>query len=1044
MKPRTFVSALYAVIVVMTFTRPAPAETAPREPGEPPMDRLFENRLEPESAEYLSIHLFDVAVDAKKAADPANFTVVSPDDADYAEASAIRPGSSGSRTRAARVAVRRDLLVKETAIFLKLPKPMKSGKVYGVRVGDIGAAAIPELRPVRFDDRRQINDNIRLNQLGYLPDYEKRAYLGQYMGDLGPMPIAAESFEVLGADGKSVFSGKVTKRGVGDELVGQTVYDLDFTAFKTPGTYRVFVPGVGLSTEFRFGDGALNPLYANLMRGHYHQRCGHAVDPAFSRHHRDACHLDDAFVEAEAAKTNFTTPKNPPYYPTRYDGRRQKATGGHHDAGDYGKYTITGAAYVFSALHAMAVFPDRFREDNLGLPYSGTGVPDVLEEVKWELDWLENMQDESDGGVFGVIRPKTGGYEHMLPPKESHRLFFPKDTVFTAAYAGALAHAAASPVMREHFPKDCERYLAKARRAWEFLEKNQRFVQYFHYGAEFGDWDERCWAAAELYAATGEQPFHDYFLKNFNPAKRRWDWWPLFEAVGYATHRYGTLTGRDVDAAMVEKCKAEIRDACAMHLRFAKESPYRMSMPEPSIRHGNYGWLFPGDFAAYDLLMGYALEQKPEYLQVALDNLNYECGANPSGHFLQTGLGAKRNIEVVSDQSGADGIIEPVPGLPLGIGSAGIYFLNQYGKRPAEGQHPDHMKWPLLNRWYDGFNVSTEFTMGPMMRETIAAGFFASLAKSENQERPVVKITADKMNGPAPLAVKFDAQVQPAGREIVQVFWDFGDESFSVQRSPTHMFRDAGRQYPVAVTVVDASGQSAYAETEVLTTVSDAQFAQTPFDADDQTLLLYHFDKDLKDAGKHGIALKADAKKASERKPHSFAAHGPAWMARPSGSCLVLDGAEQFTATIPPELLPEPAKTPLTIEMMLYLQEFAGWGYDGDPMLLGLKTDWDSMLGWRQETWDKANAPKFGEVTSERFAKEFPRNRWCNVKIVYDGKGAAMLLVDGKAWGKHEGPLFNEQAKNKPVVFTIGPFRGMVDEVRVRTGADETKTADAK
>src|SRR5206468_1883281 len=107
---------------------------------------------------------------------------------------------------------------------------------------------------------------------------------------------------------------------------------------------------------------------------------------------------------------------------------------------------------------------------------TGNGVPDLLEECKWELDWLEQMQDPADGGVFGVILPRSGGYEQFFPPRESHRLFFPKDTVFTAAYAAALAHAGRSPLIRARYPREAARYLDRARRAWEFLEKNRTYV----------------------------------------------------------------------------------------------------------------------------------------------------------------------------------------------------------------------------------------------------------------------------------------------------------------------------------------------------------------------------------------------------------------------------------------------------------------------------------------------------------------------------------------------------------------------------------------
>ncbi|MCC2669079.1 MAG: celD, partial [Armatimonadetes bacterium] len=263
--------------------------------GAPPMDRLYENRLEAESAGCLSLNLFNVTVDPRQAAEPARFTITSPDDPDYAAAKGIHPTASGSRTRVVRAALRTELLVKGTSVFFKLPRPLKNGKRYQVAASL--AQPLPAVAPLAFDDQRQVSDNIRLNQLGYLPDYPKRAYLGQYLGDLGGLAFEARTFELVDGAGKPVFSGPVKPRGVGDELVGQVVYDLDFTPFKQPGRYRVRVPGVGLSTPFEIGPRALEPAYLNLMRGNYHQRCGMEIDAAYSRHHRPACHLDDAYLD---------------------------------------------------------------------------------------------------------------------------------------------------------------------------------------------------------------------------------------------------------------------------------------------------------------------------------------------------------------------------------------------------------------------------------------------------------------------------------------------------------------------------------------------------------------------------------------------------------------------------------------------------------------------------------------------------------------------------------------------------------------------------
>jgi len=992
------------------------------------MDVLYENRVQAECDRWLSVNLFNVPVDPKRIS-VLRFTVVSSNDPRYSPARRVRPRRVSIRTRAIRVAVRKQLLVKGTGIFLELPAPMARGKSYGVEMRD-PEARVPTLEPIVFDDRRTINDNLRVSQLGYVPGYAKRAFLGQYLGDAGGLPFKVEQFHLLDERGQIAFTGRIVRRAVNERLVGQEVYELDFTAFEREGTYRLFVPSVGLSYVFDISPRALNPAHVNLMRGNYHQRCGMAVDAAFSRHHRPACHLDDAWLEKSAEKLSFVKAKNP-LYPTRYDGRCHRAVGGHHDAGDYGKYTTSGTAYVFSILLAHELFPDRLGSDNLSLPYSGNGIPDLIEECHWELTWLERMQDERDGAVFGVIKPRAGGYEGELPAKEAKRLFYPKDTVFTGAYAAALARAARSPAMQKHYPQDALRYLRRAKKAWGWLERNTTPVLYFHYGITFGDWDERCWAAVELYATTGERKYHDYFLKHFDPSKRRWGWLWLLEGVGSSVHTYVSMTGRRTDESMLRRCREALVAACEMHVADGEKHPYRLSIPQPTIRHGQYAWHFPGDAWGFNLLAGYALTKDRRYLQCALDNFYFTLGINPWGYCQQTGLGQKRNIEVVDNESWFDDIIEPVSGLPLGIGSEGFYWLNQYGKTVGKGTYPEN--WPLLNRWYDGFNVRTEFSIAPLVREAIVAGFFSRMKRGQNA-RPRVKIRPSRLVGPAPLEVAFRAEAEDPDGRIRSYFWDFDDESFSIQESPVHLFTHVGKQHTVCVTVMDDEGGTAYDQIRVASRLSDSRLPARPFDADQHTLALYHFDRDLSDASGHGLALKVTVG-APNKRPFGFDPQ-PLWMSQPSGACLRLRGREHFTVTVPKKLLAKPATTAWTIEMLLYLESFGGSGYPaGDSMVLGLHQAWDAWLGWKEGRWSRAHAPMFGgpkltAINDERFAKEFPRERWCQVRIVYDGRGQGRFEIDGKLLGQGEGRFFNPVRRN-PTTFSFGPFYGLVDEVRV-------------
>ena len=105
------------------------------------------------------------------------------------------------------------------------------------------------------------------------------------------------------------------------------------------------------------------------------------------------------------------------------------------------------------------------------------GVPDILDEMKWELDWLQGMQDPADGGAYCIVKPNgtiDGWYQSGMPD-EAHnddRILLPKDTTCTGMLAGALATAAASPAMQRYFPAETERWRAQAEQAWRFLQAN--------------------------------------------------------------------------------------------------------------------------------------------------------------------------------------------------------------------------------------------------------------------------------------------------------------------------------------------------------------------------------------------------------------------------------------------------------------------------------------------------------------------------------------------------------------------------------------------
>jgi endoglucanase len=212
---------------------------------------------------------------------------------------------------------------------------------------------------------------VALNQAGYLPGSRKIATV--------PAQQAASSFTLRDeSTGQTAFRG-TAGTAVRDLCSGDHVAAADFSAFQTPGRYRLMTAH-GASGPFAIGADAYREPLRMAARGYYGQRCGCAVDLGGGYRH-PACHLDGA------------------YHPTSGRGGAVANHGGWHDAGDYGRYVVNSGITVGTLLWAWELYPQALRGMNLGIPESGGRVPDYLAEVRWNLEWMLSLQD-ADGGVW--------------------------------------------------------------------------------------------------------------------------------------------------------------------------------------------------------------------------------------------------------------------------------------------------------------------------------------------------------------------------------------------------------------------------------------------------------------------------------------------------------------------------------------------------------------------------------------------------------------------------------------------------------------------
>ena len=660
----------------------------------------------------------------------------------------------------------------DNSLYLQLATPLADDQQ--VEVSNPGGSLwSADLKFSTTVDPLRYSPAIHVNQEGYVPSFPKKAMVGYYVGNFGELVIpAASGFKLVEANsGKSVFEGKLVQRPDSGFSYSpapyQQVYEADFSNFKRPGEYRLEVPGMGASLPFLINNGVAMAFTRAYALGLYHQRCGTETAMPFTRFTHGKCHTAPVAVPSSADAFPFTwgkiaeyanssNPNNPPQiapaltspsaqlFPYINQGPLD-VSGGHHDAGDYSKYTINSASLIHYLIFEVDSLPGVEKFDNLGIPESGDGISDVMQEAKWEADYLAKMQD-SDGGFYFLVYPQTREYEgNVTPDHGDPQLVWPKTTSVTAASVAALAQCATSPAFKKAYPKEAKLYLQKAQLGWQFLMnainkygKNGAYQKITAYGDDFADNDELAWAACQMYLATGDQSIHKLLLSWFNPADPatwRWGWVHMSQCYGNAIRSYAFAVqshrvkdASALDASFLAKCQAEVAAAGDDVLKWSQQSAYGTSFPTATKAVNTAGWYFSAD-QAFDLAVAYQLNGKADYLDAMLANMNYEGGCNPVNVSFITGLGWKRPRDIVSQWHVNDKRVLPPSGLPVGNIQDGFSYLGTYGSElgelcfPSDGASP---AYPMYDRWGDSWNVTTEMVVLNSARALGTVGFLAA------------------------------------------------------------------------------------------------------------------------------------------------------------------------------------------------------------------------------------------------------------------------------------------------------------------------------
>ena len=493
---------------------------------------------------------------------------------------------------------------------------------------------------------------IKVDQVGYLPNATKVALVSAKK--------PATEFTVNQAkDGKPVFRGNLSPAR-DDFDTGDNVQAADFTkAVIKPGTYYVDVPGVGRSWDFDIAPDVYNKAWRLAMRSFYGQRCGIAVDlgPEFPTYKHEACHLDGAF-HPSSGKTGPHVSK-----------------GGWHDAGDYGRYVVNSGISTGTLLWAFEMYGPRLKTVNLGLPESGNGTPDMLNEIRWNLDWMLSMQDE-DGGVWHK-QTSDKFPDFIMPEKDklpSHVIGTGGEPFKSSCATGdfAAVMAIAGRVYQPYNPAYGNKCLRASQKAWEWLAKHPNIAFRNPPGistGEYGDTncaDEQLWASAELFRTTGEPAYSRYFLDHYaafrKPTVEDEAEPPSWSSVAsMALWTYAMSKGGDPGATNI--IRHDLIAAADEIANRSNNNGYRIS-----LSNRDYVWGSNGVLANYgmELLVAGSLLHNPRYTEAALEDLHYLLGRNTFSLSFVTRVGANPFRHPHHRPSGADNNDEPWPGLLSG------------------------------------------------------------------------------------------------------------------------------------------------------------------------------------------------------------------------------------------------------------------------------------------------------------------------------------------------------------------------------------------
>ena len=539
--------------------------------------------------------------------------------------------------------------------------------------------------------------NAYINQVGYRPSDPKQFSLVGASGNV----------EIVNASGQTALSVTPGAASYWDAS-GQNVQLVDFSELKTAGKYSIKVGGQVLRQDLVVKDNTFEDVLKAAAKWFYYQRASMALESQYAGKWSRAAGHTNSTVELHNSAGSGSI----------------QSTKGWYDAGDYGRYIVNSGITTYTLLSLYEHFPNYFKNLKWNIPAEGS-LPDLLAEIKWNLDWMLTMQ-ANDGSVYHKLT-SLGFPGDVMPAQDNLKLYvIGKSAEAAFDFAGVMAVAARvyKPFDSNYANKCLE--AAKKAYAWGSNNMNVHFTANpsdVSTGAYEGNnaSDEKLFAGTELAITTNDGSYKQSGTTEYI------SYWG--DMKGIAT--YGKATHASVFSDAGE-AKQKILSTADGFVNRTK-SGFGVVMAKDDFVWGSNA---VASNQGVWLLHAYYLTGDEKYYAAALKVLDYLLGKNPLDMSFVTGYGTKSPMMPHHRPSTSDNVTEPIPGMLVGgpqpggedVGSAAEWKCADYRTGQAATAYTDQRCSYATNEVAINWNAPLAYLAGAL--EAINAGFAPDFAAS--------------------------------------------------------------------------------------------------------------------------------------------------------------------------------------------------------------------------------------------------------------------------------------------------------------------------